>query len=242
MLLTGAGPDTFETISDTHIRDIKSLFPLEHGMRVLELGCGIGRDAIPLAEIIGPTGSYVGVDIIKPSIDWCTANITTRYPWMQFSHHDVADSHFNPTGILSYESVRLPAADHSIDLVIAQSVFTHMLEDAVTYYLCEFARILEPTGGIFATCFEVSDEVLARVQTEPATSWRLSFEHQIGEGCYVNELQDLTYAVAYTRPAFERMVAASGLEFTQPILPGMWSGVHPEPFSGQDVMALRRRA
>jgi ubiquinone/menaquinone biosynthesis C-methylase UbiE len=240
MLLTGGGPDTFEAISDQHIRDINSLFPLHQGMRVLELGCGIGRDAIPLAEIIGPSGGYVGVDIIKQSIDWCRSSITARYPWVHFDHHDVADSHFNPTGTLRFDSVRLPVSDRSIDLVIVQSVFTHMLEEAVTYYLREFARILQPTGGIFATCFEVSDAILAKVQAEPVTLWHLSFEHSVGDGCYVNELANPSYAVAYTRGALERMVAAAGLDFVRPILPGMWSGLHSEPFSGQDVMALRR--
>jgi ubiquinone/menaquinone biosynthesis C-methylase UbiE len=240
MLLTGGGPDTFQTISDEHMRELDSQFPLRAGLRVLELGCGIGRDAIPLAEIIGPTGSYVGVDIIKPSIDWCKSAITARYPWMHFVHHDVADRLHNPAGAILYTSVHLPPANGSVDLVVAQSVFTHMLEDAVRHYLCEFARIIEPDGVVYATSFVVCDKILAKVRAQPVTVFDLSFRHALGDGCYVNELEYLTGAVAYTEPALARMVSAAGLEFARPILPGAWPGFHPQPFAGQDVMVLRR--
>jgi hypothetical protein len=232
MLLTGGGPDTFESISDRHIPDINTLFPLDQGIRVLELGCGIGRDAIPLAEIIGPSGSYVGVrqqavDRLVPLQHHRAVSVGAFHPP---GRRGLA---FNPAGTLRFDGVRLPPSDRSIDLVIAQSVFTDMLEEAVTYYLGEFARILQLPGGIYATCFEMSDAILAKVQAEPMTLWHLSFEHSVGDGCYVNELENPSYAVAYTSAAFERMVAAAGLDFVHPILPGMWSGIHSEPSSAR---------
>lgn len=37
--------------------------PLVEGARVLDLGCGAGRDAFLLAQLVGPQGSVVGVDM-----------------------------------------------------------------------------------------------------------------------------------------------------------------------------------
>src|SRR5687768_4586306 len=36
---------------------------LLQGLRVLDLGCGAGRDAYALAQLVGPSGSVTGVDM-----------------------------------------------------------------------------------------------------------------------------------------------------------------------------------
>jgi 2-polyprenyl-3-methyl-5-hydroxy-6-metoxy-1,4-benzoquinol methylase len=41
---------------------------LEPGMRVLDLGCGPGRLAIPLARAVGPAGAVTAVDIQPPML------------------------------------------------------------------------------------------------------------------------------------------------------------------------------
>ena len=161
MLKTGGGPDTFEVISDQHIRNLSSQHPITEGIRVLEIGCGIGRDAIPLAGLIGDSGSYVGTDIIRESIDWCTANITPKYPNVRFEWQDLSDSLHNPEGSKAAAELPLPAPDGSIDLVFAQSVFTHMLPAQFSHFLREARRVLAPGGTIYATCFRVDDAILA---------------------------------------------------------------------------------
>lgn len=76
--ITGGGPDTFEVISDAHINNLKTHLGAKSGQTIVEIGCGIGRDAIPLVDVTGPNGKYAGVDIIAPSIDWCNRNIAAR--------------------------------------------------------------------------------------------------------------------------------------------------------------------
>ena len=40
-----------------------SRHPPNEGDRVVDLGCGFGDTTVPLAELVGPTGSALGVDI-----------------------------------------------------------------------------------------------------------------------------------------------------------------------------------
>src|SRR4051794_26342926 len=47
---------------------------------VLDVGCGIGRTAIPLTEYLSEHGSYRGFDISRESIEWCSREITSRFP------------------------------------------------------------------------------------------------------------------------------------------------------------------
>lgn len=42
---------------------------LLEGCRVLDLGCGSGRDVYALAQLVGPTGSVVGVDMTREQLD-----------------------------------------------------------------------------------------------------------------------------------------------------------------------------
>lgn len=43
--------------------------PLLEGCRVLDLGCGTGRDVYALAQLVGPTGEVVGVDMTAQQLD-----------------------------------------------------------------------------------------------------------------------------------------------------------------------------
>ena len=47
--------------------------------RVLDVGCGSGRTAVPLTRYL-TTGSYEGFDISPDAIIWCQNNITKQFP------------------------------------------------------------------------------------------------------------------------------------------------------------------
>lgn len=42
--------------------------PLLEGLTVLDLGCGSGRDVYALAQLVGPTGRVVGVDMTEEQL------------------------------------------------------------------------------------------------------------------------------------------------------------------------------
>lgn len=239
MNLTGGGPETFDAISDWHARSLAEHIPIAEYHTVLEIGCGIGRDAIQLAKMLSRSGRYIGIDIIPDSIEWCSANISTLHPNFRFVHFDVKDQLHNPEGIASTADITIPCASRSVDRIFLWSVFTHMNEADILHYLREFARLLRPNGLVFATWFIVNDDILAKARTVDRTPFGLRFEHQLNDHCYINDQQNPMGAIAYTRPAIEQMISAADLALAKEILPGDWSGYYAKPKSAQDVTILK---
>jgi hypothetical protein len=97
--LTGAGFETFETIGKAHIANYTRFMGLPPGMVFLEVGCGIGRDAFQLLDILGREGRYIGIDVQRESIKWCQNNITRRYPNFEFYHFNAHHELHNPLGV-----------------------------------------------------------------------------------------------------------------------------------------------
>ncbi len=119
---------------------------------VFDFGCGCGRIARQLIQQQPPPQRYLGVDLHPEMIAWCQENLTPVAPTFTFVHHDVFHESYNP-GSNKPRSRSLPASNESATLLIAHSVFTHILQDDVEHYLREFARIMRPDGVARATFF-----------------------------------------------------------------------------------------
>jgi SAM-dependent methyltransferase len=203
---TGSVVDTFDYISKGHLDLVRYFIGVQPSDHVVEIGCGIGCDAIPLSKII-TSGSYLGIDVQKASIDWCSANITQLHPNFIFRHFDVQEPWYNPDGKLSMNECKIPADAESIDKIILQSVFTHMRPSEIAHYLGEFRRCLKPGGAVYATFFIVTDEILANQDPNGF----ITFWHNIEDGCYIHDAENPTMIVAYKFDAIERLAAQADL-------------------------------
>lgn len=237
--LTGGGVDTWDVISVGHMDQYAKYAPIDRDASVLEVGCGVGRDAIQLTEHLSSQGTYVGIDIIRPSIEWCQANITPRFPNFSFHYLDIKSQIHNPGGTLQVRDVKLPVPSASVDRIILQSVFTHMFYDAIIHYLKEFRRILKPGGKVVTSFFVIDEESQKLIDAsggDPA--FNLTFAFPYGEGCFINDKRYPEGAVAFTVPRLQQMLAKSGMVLDQPIHPGFWPG-RQGVTDGQDIAVLK---
>lgn len=237
--LTGGGTDTWDVIARGHMDQYAKYAPIARDASVLEVGCGVGRDAIQLAEHLTSAGSYIGIDIIRPSIEWCQQNITPRHPNFTFHYLDIQSQIHNSGGSLRVREVKLPVASDSADRIILQSVFTHMFFEDIVHYLREFRRILKPGGKVVTSFFVIDDEVRSMLDGARGelADLPLTFAFAHGEGCFINDETYPEGAVAFTPRRIEQMLARSGMALDQPIHPGFWSG-RQGLTDGQDMAVL----
>lgn len=238
-LKTGSRIDNFEQIAAWHVSQIEKNVGIKPTDNVVEIGCGIGRIAIPLTTLLGQ-GTYLGTEVIRPSVEWLTQNVASRNTNFRFIHHDIHDTLHNPAGTLSALDITLPVGDATVDLIMLHSVFTHMFGHEISHYLREFRRILKPGGHVYASCFLVTPEALESVQSGRGSgNFRVRFEHDYGGGSYVDALKELRAAVAFEDAVFQQMIVQSGLSLKDTLW-GTWSGARANPRSGQDVVILQK--
>jgi ubiquinone/menaquinone biosynthesis C-methylase UbiE len=241
--LTGGGVDDWDAISKYHVEMYRKYTPLNPTDTVLEVGCGVGRDAISLSHILSDQGRYVGFDIIKPSIDWCKKNITPRFKNFTFNYYDIESQIHNSGGKIKTTDIKLPAKDNSVDRIFLHSVFTHMFEKDIVHYLKEFNRVLRSDGLVLASFFVADDKALKFVHTTSGGKkhrHQLSFEFSKGIGCYINDKDHPEGAVAYTPQKIKSMLRKAGLGLHgRHVHRGVWSGIQ-DASNGQDILVLEK--
>jgi SAM-dependent methyltransferase len=129
--------------------------------RVLDVGCGIGRIALPLTRHLKENGSYDGIEIAPYKVHYCQQMIGCRYTNFRFHHADIYNKYYNPSGKLKASTYRFPFDDEAFDFVFLLSVFTHMLPPDMEYYLSEIARVLKKGAKCIAS-FWLTDAKIGR--------------------------------------------------------------------------------
>jgi SAM-dependent methyltransferase len=226
---------SFESSGAEFMNYLRLLAELQPHERVLDIGCGCGQMALYLKDYLDDNGSYVGVDIHKPSIRWCQKQIGSRRSNFQFAHIDVCNLAYNPKGRHHAETYRFPYEDHSFDLILLKSVFTHMRPPEVSNYVSEVARLLKSNGRCLATFFLLNDEQ-ALLAGEGRNSLR--FEHGEGAWRYVHEHSPES-AVAYDENYVMDLLAQHRLALKAPVYYGRWSG-RSDGLSYQDILLIKR--
>jgi SAM-dependent methyltransferase len=105
---------------------------LEPGEHVLDVGCGAGTDSLVAAQMVGPRGRVVGIDMTPEMLD------KARRGAEELGAGNVE--------FVEAEAERLPFPDESFDAVISNGVIDLIPDkDAVFSELC---RVLKPGGRI----------------------------------------------------------------------------------------------
>ncbi|MGE4553633.1 MAG: class I SAM-dependent methyltransferase [Desulfovibrionaceae bacterium] len=187
--------------------------------RFLDVGCGAGRAAVPLTHWLDPQTPYLGFDVFALGLDWCRDHITPRHPNFRFERVDVLNRLYNPAGRILPRDFTFPCADAGVDLVLLNSVFTHMLPEDMVRYLHEIARVLAPGGRAYLTWFLLDEATEARMRANPR---EVHFTKRFGP-FWVQNVADMEEAVAYDRAFALGCLAQAGLTADEP-RPGHWPG------------------
>jgi SAM-dependent methyltransferase len=228
-----AGHSDFVGSGDEALTRLIELGGLQPGHAVLDVGCGVGRVARPLAGYLSADGSYDGFDVDREGVGWCRR----RYARHRNFHFRVADVHhrrFNPRGEHAAAEYRFPYEDASFDFVILTSVLTHLLESETDHYLAETARVLRPGGRALATFFLLDDE--SRAAIAAGRSGLEFLDPQAHVAVVSDDLPE--EAVAYDAGWVRERLAEHGLSEVS-AAPGTWSG-REDGAGFQDVVVAER--
>jgi SAM-dependent methyltransferase len=208
-----------------HFVRIGGLQPFES---VLDIGCGIGRMAVPLTQYLDSEKAfYEGIDPVNAGVEWCVHNITSSHPNFRFCRVDVAHELYNPGGAIAGHEIVLPFSDGKFDFVTMVSVATHLPEAEISAYAREIMRLLRPGGRLFLTAFIVAVGDPERQAARP----RFSRGERPGTW-YGDPLAPLG-AIGFDAGIIEDLLKKAGLQIRRLSL-GHWRGIESHHY--QDVI------
>ena len=219
-LRASVGPGDFKKIGEEFFRYFRTLCDLKPDERVLDVGCGVGRMAIPLLNYLEGNGEYEGFDIIKQNIDWCNQHISPMHPRFHFHWVNVFNKYYNPDGEILASEFTFPFGEEAFDFVFATSVFTHMLPQDMEHYFAEIRRVLKRGGRCLITFFLLNNESLNLIKQGRST---IDFKHGAGNYRWKDDKVPES-AIAYDEEYIRSLYDKNKLRIKEPIRYGSWCG------------------
>ena len=225
------GGDFYQTGADFFalFRDAVDLKP---DATVLDIGCGAGRLAFPIAAFLGPQGRYIGFDIAPRALAFARRHVggTCR---ADFIHADLASGEYARTGAPA-QGYRFPAQTGRVDAALATSLFSHIRARVAAHYLTEAGRVLRPGGRLMLTAFLVGAADRAALAQA-----RLALR-PIGEDAFAADPRHPERAIGFDEAAFLSWAETAGLRLSGAIHRGDWRAPAPTGGEFQDRLVLER--
>ncbi|PCJ44431.1 MAG: methyltransferase type 11 [Alphaproteobacteria bacterium] len=175
--------------------------PLLEGCRVLDLGSGSGRDVYALAQLVGPTGVVVGVDMTDEQL--AIANDTRQFHIETFGYDNVR---FLKGYIEKLDQLDLEP--ESFDVIVSNCVIN--LSPDKEAVLKGVRRLLKPGGEFYFSDVYADKRVPEAVRNDPVL-----YGECLGGALYWNDFVTISKACGFADP---RLVEDRPLEVTDPAL------------------------
>ncbi len=223
------GGGDFEAIGQ-HLADYFIKYcDLKPSEKVLDVGCGCGRVALPLTRYLTRSGCLAGFDTYRPAIDWCNANIHERFPNFHFFYADIYNSQYNPKGTVQTKDYRFPFEDEVFDFIYLTSIFTHMPPSDMEHYISEINRVLKVNGRWLATYYLFNNGSLPKHYNGPieykendAVVFTLDFHYDHGVYRTVDS-ENPSLQVSYDEEYLRSVYLNNHSRIQEPVRYGTWS-------------------
>lgn len=175
--------------------------PLLDGCRVLDLGCGSGRDVYALAQLVGPSGEVIGVDMTDEQLAVARAHQ---------AHHAKAFGFDNVRFLHGYieRLDELGLAPGSFDVIVSNCVVNLSPDKAAV--LAGVQRLLKPGGEFYFSDVYADRRVPEAVRNDPVL-----YGECLGGALYWNDFLRLARGAGFIDP---RLVDDRPLSVTDPAL------------------------
>lgn len=121
-----------QTKDDSHLELILNIINIKDGERILDLGTGTGFLAIPIAQR-NKNSQVIGLDIVEETL--------------RRNRKLVQEKHIDNLKFISYDGLKFPIEDNSIDLLVTRYALHHFpcIKDTFN----EISRVLKKGGRAF---------------------------------------------------------------------------------------------
>lgn len=175
--------------------------PLLEGCRILDLGCGSGRDVYALAQLVGATGSVLGVDMTEEQL--AVARKHQTFHEQQFGYANVHFMH----GYIERLS-ELGLAANSFDVIVSNCVVN--LSPDKDSVLQGVFNLLKPGGEFYFSDVYADRRVPNAVRNDPVL-----YGECLGGALYWNDFLRLAQRHGFADP---RLISDRPLSITDPAL------------------------
>lgn len=132
--------------------------PVLEGCRVLDLGCGSGRDVYLLSQLVGPTGTVVGVDMTAEQLAVAKQHQAFHQEQVGFDNVQFMQGYIEKLEALDLEP-------GSFDVIVSNCVVNLSTDKEAV--LKGVARLLKPGGEVYFSDVYADRRIPAHLQQDP---------------------------------------------------------------------------
>jgi len=162
--------------------------PLLEGARILDLGCGSGRDVYALSALVGETGFVLGVDMTAEQLE--VAQRHQDYHRQQYGHAR-SNVEFRQGYLEQLADLDLP--DNSFDIVVSNCVLNLCTDKAAV--LEQVHRLLKPGGEFYFSDIYADRRLPLALQSDPVL-----YGECLAGALYWNDFVTLAKAAGFADP------------------------------------------